>query len=230
MTKFNHVGFGKGDTTAPLLEQINGAVRHYKTQSGNHYPSITTVLGANPEKKESLDRWRNRIGHDQAQLITSAAASRGTRIHTLAEQYLTNQEPTVDILEGNPIYTQMWQSYKPILNLINNIHCLETRMYSDHLRIAGTADCVAEFTGKLSIIDFKTANKAKKEEWIPDYFMQCTAYAIMYEELTGIPINNLVVLISVENDVPQIFFAKRNEWSVKLIESRDFYENNANSS
>jgi genome maintenance exonuclease 1 len=81
-------------------------------------------------------------------------------------------------------------------------------------------DCIAEYNGKLSIIDFKTASKPKRREWISSYFMQCAAYAIMYEEMTGIPVTQLVVLIAVEDEAPQVFIEKRNDWAKPLIAVR----------
>jgi genome maintenance exonuclease 1 len=98
-------------------------------------------------------------------------------------------------------------------------------MFSHHLRLAGTVDCVAEWDGKLSIIDFKSSTKPKKREWIPSYFMQCAAYAIMYEELTFIPIKQLVVVVAVEEDcTTQVFIEDRDTWAPELIELRDQYE------
>jgi genome maintenance exonuclease 1 len=116
-------------------------------------------------------------------------------------------------------------SLAPYLENIDNIHVQERSLYSDHLRLAGTVDCIAEYSGRLSIIDFKTASKPKKKEWIHSYFMQCAAYAIMYEERTNRPITNLVIMISVEDDTPQIFFEKRDNWVKQLLYYRDLYEN-----
>jgi genome maintenance exonuclease 1 len=102
-------------------------------------------------------------------------------------------------------------------------------MYSHHLRLAGTVDCIAEFDGRLSVIDFKTASKPKEHHWIHNYYMQCSAYAVMYEELTGIPVPQLVVLISVEDMDPQVFIERRNPWVRQLIKLRDSYETIYNS-
>jgi len=112
----------------------------------------------------------------------------------------------------------------PQLDNINNIHCLESRLYSDYLRLAGTVDCVAEYNGKLAIIDFKSSGKLKKKEYINNYFMQCSAYAIMYEELYSIPISRLVVIIGVEEERPQVFEERRDNWVKDLLHYRNLYE------
>jgi genome maintenance exonuclease 1 len=123
------------------------------------------------------------------------------------------------------IQKELFTSILPELHKINNIHVQEQKLYSDYLRLAGTVDCIGEYEGKLSVIDFKTSGKLKKKEWISSYFMQCAAYAIMYEERTGIPINKLVVLIAVEGEDSQVFVEKRDNWTEELLKCRDFYEN-----
>jgi genome maintenance exonuclease 1 len=223
--KFQHVGFGGDNRFVPKLEQINeNGTRLYATPDGRRYPSVTTILSEHG--KEALDAWRNRIGHEEAAKIGARAANRGTRVHTYTEKYLKN-EP-IDF--GLNLFTQeLFNTFRPVLGPINNIHCLETRMFSHHLRLAGTVDCIAEYDGKLSVIDFKTASKPKKHEWIHNYFMQCSAYAIMYEELTGIPVPQLVVLVAVEDSHPQVFIERRNRWTRGLLDYRDIYEKNNNS-
>jgi genome maintenance exonuclease 1 len=120
---------------------------------------------------------------------------------------------------------EMFNKFKPILDPISNIHCQELALYSDHLRMAGRVDCIAEYNGKRAVIDFKTSNKAKSKSYIESYFMQTAAYAIMYEERTGIPVPWLVILIAVEDDAPQVFIEKRDDWVKKLLRTRDYYEN-----
>ena len=97
-------------------------------------------------------------------------------------------------------------------------------MYSDHLRIAGTVDCVAEFDGKISVIDFKSASKPKDKSYIENYFMQCSAYAIMFEEIFRIPVSQIVIAIAVEEEDPQIFVEKRDNYVKRLLYYRDLYE------
>lgn len=214
--KFRHV---KLDRDVPKLQQVNeDGTRYYVTPEGSKYPSITTVL-AEYNRKHIME-WRKRVGEAEANKISQQASSRGTRIHSLCEQYLNNEEVVFKTL----LDQEMFSSFKPVLHRINNIHVQEKRMYSDHLRIAGTVDCIAEFDGKLSVIDFKTAKRAKYEEDIENYFMQASAYAIMFEERYGIPVNRTVIAIAVDDDEPQIFSNKRDSYVERLLYFRDLYE------
>lgn len=213
---FHHV---KLDREVPKLQQINeNGTRYYVTPEGNKYPSVTTVLSA--YNRKAIFEWRQRVGEEEANKISQQASSRGTRIHTLCEHYLDNKEPQFK----TPLDIETFRSFEPVLHRINNIHAQEIRMYSDHLRIAGTVDCVAEFDGKLSVIDFKTARKVKRQEDIENYFMQVTAYAIMFEERFGIPVNRTVVAIAIDNEEPQIFINRRNDYVEQLLYFRDLYE------
>lgn len=215
---FNHVSV---DRELPKLQQINvDGTRYYVTPEGAKYPSITTVLSQYNIKH--IMEWRRRVGEDEANKISRTASNRGTRIHKLCEEYLNNTEPTYkDIIDKNT-----FSIFKPILNRINNIYCQELRMYSDHLRIAGTVDCIGEFDGKLSVIDFKTSRKLKDKDQIENYFMQASAYAIMFEERFGIPVSRTAVLISVDDSEPQIFTEKRDNYVDQLLYFRDLYEKN----
>jgi len=221
---FNHVGFGLGQPV-PRLEQITESTgrRVYNTPTGRRYPSVTTVLAE--KSKDVILNWRNRIGADQANAISRVAAGRGTGMHKAAERYLDNQTPFDTTKTINPLHFEMFKKLMPLLDRVDNIHCQETALYSHHLRLAGTVDCIGEFDGKLSIIDFKSSTKPKKKEWISGYFMQAAAYAIMYEELTKIPINRLAVLVAVEDDEPQVFTEFRDKWVSELLVWRDNYEN-----
>ena len=225
MPNYQHLGFGGRNLAVPKLEQINeNGTRVYATPDGSRYPSVTTILSEHG--REALDRWRDRIGHAEAAKIGARAAARGTKLHSYTENYLKN-EP-IDF--GLNIFTQeLFNTFLPVLDPINNIHCQETRMFSHHLRLAGTADCIAEYNGVLSVIDFKTASKSKQHDWIHSYFMQCSAYAVMYEEMTGIPVPQLVILIAVEDRDPQVFVEKRNNWVPGLLKYRDLYEHTYNS-
>jgi len=111
-----------------------------------------------------------------------------------------------------------------LFNEIDNIRALESTLYSDHLRLAGQVDCVAEYRGRLSVIDFKTSKK-KKEKWMcENMFIQCSAYAIMFEERTGIPVDQTVILMAQEDEGPVVFVEKRDNYVSKLMEARDKYE------
>lgn len=214
MKHFNHV-----QIDLPSIKQINlENKRLYETVTGKKYPSVTTILSAH--NKDAIIAWRKRVGEEEANRISSAATRRGTKIHSIIESYLKNEDRPID----NNLDLNRFTSLEPYLENIDNIHLLERSLYSDHLRLAGTVDCIAEYSGKLSVIDFKTASNPKKKEWIHSYFMQCTAYAIMYEERTKRPITNLIIMISVEDDTPQIFFEKRDNWVKQLIYYRDLYE------
>lgn len=202
------------DKTAP-----DGS-RKYFTESGAAYPSVTTVLGY--QSRDSILEWRKRVGDAEADRISRQASTRGTKIHLLCEKVLNNEE--IDTSNLSLLDKQMWDSFKSQLNRIDNIHAQEIALYSDHLRLAGRVDCIAEFDGRLSVIDFKTSKKPKRKEWITNYFAQAAAYAIMYEERTGIAINRSVIMIAVEDEEPQIFIEKRDNYVKDLLHARDLYE------
>lgn len=108
---------------------------------------------------------------------------------------------------------------------IDNIKVVEGQMWSDYLRVAGTVDCIAEYNGRLAVIDWKTSAKEKKKEWVDNYFMQAAAYAVMFEEMTSTPIDTLVVIIAHDQSYdPQIFVEKRDEWIHEFIKYRDKFE------
>jgi len=199
MKTFIHHEFSK-------LERIDSPEgRLYKTPSGRAYPSVTTVTGLHSQK--SIMEWRKKVGEEAANAISSRAAGRGTRIHNLCENYLLGNNPEADMFDQD-----IFKSLIPQLDLIDNIHALETPLFSHHLEVAGTVDCIAEYKGKLAVIDFKTSSKLKNRDWIHGYFMQTSAYAVMFEELTGIPIGRIVIIIGVDNEEPQIFEEKRDTW------------------
>jgi genome maintenance exonuclease 1 len=190
---FTHV-----DLNLPLLQRENiDGVRYYKIPGGDglkKFVSITSVISH--YKKDFFDRWRKRVGAEEANRITKRATSRGTDTHTLIESHLLNDPelPTVQ-----PISDMLFKIAKPTLNRINNIHSLEGSLYSEYLGIAGTVDCVAEFDGELAIIDFKTSKEPKPREWIEGYFVQCCAYACMLHEMTGLSVKKFVIIMTCEN-------------------------------
>ena len=194
--------------------------RRYETPSGALYPSVTTILSH--KSKPFIQEWRKRVGAKEADRISRVASVRGTKIHTLCEDALNNKEE--DVSKLSLLDQEMYKEFRPLLNDIDNIRCLEATMYSDHLRLGGQADCIAEYKGKLSVIDFKTSKKRKTRSQCYNYFIQCSAYAIMFEERTGIPINNSVILMAQEDDCPVVFTATRDEFVTKLLDARDDYE------
>ena len=189
--KFIHVDY-ELKTKAELIES-NG--RHfYKCPSGEIYPSITTKLSKTKDYS-GINWWKSKVGHDVADYIMKTAMTSGTATHSMIENYLNNvPSDIVDLMPNAHL-----NNIKPLLNNINNIYFLEVPLYSDKLQTAGTCDCIAEYNGVLSIIDFKTSRKKKKDEYITDYFLQGTAYSIMFEEMTGIKIEQVVILISGED-------------------------------
>ena len=193
-------------------------IRFYEID-GVSYPSVTSVLSL--LKKESLQDWRNRIGEAVANWEMNRAARRGKAMHTIVEQYIKSQ--TTPIRDVLPL--GLFKLIRPYVDQIDNIRLLETIMYSKKLTIAGQVDCVAEYNGKLSIIDFKSANKTREEAWIENYYLQTTAYAMMYEETFGEKIEQIVIIIACEDGVAQTFIKKIDEYQPKLIESiANFYK------
>ena len=187
--------------------------------NGKNYPSITTVLGI--RKSEALKGWREKIGENVANWEMGRAARRGKSFHTLVEQYLKGETPSIrDVLPLG-----LFKLLKPYIDQIDNIHLLEAIMYSPKLTVAGQVDCVAEYNGKLSVIDFKTANKERQESWIENYFLQTTAYAHMYEETFGTPIEQIVILIASEDGSVQTFIKNKADYEEELGKSiQNFYK------
>ena len=216
--KFTHIGC---DIDYDMVaENINGK-RFYKTPEGNLYPSVTTITSQHG--KDKILEWRKRVGEEEANRISTKAAGRGTRVHTLCENYLNNEEDYAR--KTMPDSVAMFKSIQPLLDQnVNNIHALEVPLYSHHLRVAGRVDCIAEYDGKLSIIDFKTSGKLKEESWIKGSFIQCSAYAVMYEERTGIPVPQIVIMIAVDSEHPQVFIKKRNDYIKDFISYREIYD------
>ena len=195
--------------------------RFYQTPEGNTYPSVTSVTGLY-NKKEILE-WRKRVGEAEANRISTKASSRGTRVHKLCEDYLNNDLNTDRYM---PDSVGMFKSIQPIIDqYVDNIYAIEAPLYSDHLKVAGRVDCIAEFDGKLSIIDFKTSGRQKSEDKIQNYFMQCAAYAVMFEERTGIPVPRIAIVIAVDSDHPQVFVKKRNDYIGMFKTYREMFDN-----
>jgi len=202
----------------PRLQKVTkeSGERYYVTPSGEKYPSVTTVISE--EKKKELKKWREWVGEEEANRIKQFAANRGSRFHTYCENYLTNKPVVNDM-------GYMFDQFKPLLNRIGKINCLEQHLYSDDLKVAGQVDCVGEFDNFPSIIDFKTSSKVKLRSYIWDYFMQASAYSYMLLERTGIDIQMITILISCESPegTCQIFIDKRDNWLDKFRKLRDRY-------
>lgn len=196
--------------------------RYYVTPSGQRLPSVTTVVGA--MKKKEVMAWRRRVGEAEANRISKLATGRGNRVHTLAEKYLLNE--TIEWKKEMPDAVEMFQSISPHFAKINNIHYMEQSMWSEKIGLAGRVDLIAEWEGKLSVIDFKTSKRIKTEDKIQDYFAQCVAYAMMYEEHIEQPIDQIVILMAVENSEPLIFVKETKDYVDTLYEHIEFYKSN----
>lgn len=175
--------------------------RFYQISPQVEYPSITTVTSF--KKVAQIMEWRKKVGEEAANKKTSRATSRGTSYHSIVECYLKNN-PTEQYKDKFLAYN-LFNLSKPVLDRISNIHALETPLYSDFLKVAGRVDCIAEFDGELAVIDFKTSEKDKREDWIENYFVQETAYAVMFYERTGIQPVKIVTIIATEEGNCQIF-------------------------
>ena len=187
------------------VEPVNqDGTRYYPIPGADkYYPSVTSITSF--KNAQFFQKWRTRIGETEANRITARATQRGTAFHSLAEDYFKGDLNINKYLENNPLSVRMFQSAKSTLDRINNIHCLETFLYSHYLGLAGRVDCIAEFDGELAVIDFKTSTKEKKESYIEHYFVQETAYAAMFLERSGLEVKKIVTLIATEEGTIQVF-------------------------
>lgn len=193
------------------VEEIEG-VRYYTTPQGDRFKSVTTILSEyyDASKKSGMVAWKERIGETQANKITKMAARKGTSIHSMFEKYLLNTEnPTKGQM---PFNIQLFKDLKPFLDKIEEVNAIEAPLYSYNLKTAGKTDCIGIYEGTRSIIDFKGSVKPKKEEWIENYFVQTAAYATMCEELKNIEVPQIVVMVAVDHDKPQIFIKKTDNY------------------
>ena len=182
-----------------------------------YYPSVTSITSF--KNAQFFQKWRSRIGEAEANRITARATQRGTAFHALSEEYFKGELNIDKYLENNPLSVRMFQSAKSTLNRIDNIHCLETFLYSHYLGLAGRVDCIAEFDGELAVIDFKTSTKEKKENWIEHYFVQETAYAAMFLERSGLEVKKIVTLIATEDSTIQVFEKYNLDDYLQLLKS-----------
>lgn len=204
-----------------LVCETGPTKREYVSPDGDRFPSVTTVLSILSE--EHIAKWKERVGEAEAERVSRRASNRGTLVHEIIEGYIRNDP---DWAHGYmPHIVSSFQAVRSTLdNRIGKVYGLETPLYSEHLGLAGRVDCVAEFDGKLSIIDFKTANKKKRKEWIENYFIQETAYAIMWEERTGQPITQLVTIIAADPEECQVFVEHRDNWTKPLLDCISEYK------
>ena len=214
---FNHVPV----ELQPITATNKDGVRLYETPEGNKYPSITTVLSV--RNKQGLTEWRKRVGNDVANHISRTAAARGTKVHHICEDYLNNMESDwpdkFKEHRKNFLPYCLFSQLKSVLGNIDNIYAQEVGLYSDKYKVAGRVDCVAEYKGTLSIIDFKPSTKEKNDEWNENYYIQGSAYAEMFGERTGIEISQVVILVVTEDGTVQEFIKDKQEYLNRLSET-----------
>jgi genome maintenance exonuclease 1 len=215
---FTHVDHG---IELPQISRKNvDGTRKYFTPTGEAYPSVTTVLGILGKKE--LMEWRKRVGEEEANKISRQAANRGTAVHKLCEDYLDNKEDYSK--KHMPANIHMFNTMKPLLDQkINNLWFQESFLYSNDLKTGGQVDCIAEFEGELSVIDFKTSRRPKKADGILSYFMQVSFYAKAFEEMTGTPIRKGIVLIGVDDSEPQTFVINPDDYIEHFKAVRETY-------
>jgi genome maintenance exonuclease 1 len=196
--------------------------RVYTTPEGNKYKSITTVLSH--YNKQGIYEWRQAVGEERANEISRKASNRGTKVHKICEDYINNEISELKMQMLMPDLKELFFKIKSDIDeSVGKVYAQEQALYSDKYRIAGRVDLIAEWDGKLSVIDFKTSSKQKDEEYIQNYFMQCTAYALMFAERTGIWIDDIVVVIATEEGPAQIFEKQIHDYRQPLIEYIDKY-------
>lgn len=203
------------------IERVDDPIlgRVYNTPIGP-LKSVTTILSENIPAPQ-LEAWRQRVGVEEANRISNQATRRGTAIHKALEKYLLNEDWKTGLMPTN---TQTMLSLLPILdNRVRIVRGLEFPLWSRHLKAAGTTDLIAEFDGRLSIVDFKTSKRLKTEDYIQSYFYQTTAYSIMVQELYELVADQLVIIIAVDQEYPQVFIRERNKYldqTIKLFTGR----------
>ena len=212
MSLYNHIPINFKQSE--LIEKDNA--HFYQTPTGEIYPSITTILQEtmSKEKKESLENWKEQ--EVAAEYITQEAAIIGTETHKLIENHI-NEVRQAD--EVRLLSVAHFNNLIPFLQKINDVHGTELRLYSNKMKLAGTSDCIANYEGELSIIDYKTKRSDQKEEWMKDHFIQGTAYAQMFKELTGIEVKQVVILVSSEKN-SRMEFVKNTEDYKDLLNQR----------
>ena len=206
MKKFKHQKINLPEIKATTTD----GVRLYETPEGNKYPSITTVLSV--RNKKGLFEWRKRVGEDVANYVARKAANRGTSVHHMCEDYLNNDFDEEKHKKKFLPYVLFNQLRESVLQKVDNIYAQECGLYSDKYKVAGRVDCIAEYEGKLSIIDFKTSSKERSDDWNESYYIQASAYAEMFEERTKISIDQVVILVVTEDGVVQEFVKNKTEF------------------
>ena len=216
---FNHVQHGI--ELPKLTRETTESGRKYFTPEGNAYPSITTVLGI--LGKEAIIAWRQRVGEEEANKVSRQASTRGTAVHKLAEDYVDNKPDWKG--KHMPANIATFNSIKTVLDeKLDNVWMQEVFLYSDRLKCAGQVDCIGEWEGVLSIVDFKTSRRVKKKEDITNYFIQMCFYAAAFLERTGIAIKQAVVVMAVDDNEPLIFKVNTFDYLEHFVVVRKKYK------
>jgi genome maintenance exonuclease 1 len=188
-----------------------------------YYPSVTSILASDESKKHILQNWKDAVGDEYAAKVSRKSSARGTRVHSLVEDYLSNKEVICGIED-----IEIWTPMKKVLKEnITEIHAIEAKLFSHHLKCAGTVDLIAVYKGKLTVIDIKTSSKLKYASDIPHYFQQCSAYAVMWEELTNMPVNRLQIIMGCDDSVNTLLYESKRDLHIKdFIKLRKDYAKN----
>jgi genome maintenance exonuclease 1 len=202
------------DSIELVSEELDGE-RYYTLPTGERYKSVTTILSA--LNKKSIMEWRKRVGPEQAQKITTQASTRGTKLHAIVEKYINNEEDFH--VKYNPSTIDLFKSIQPIIDeRVEKVYGQEFPLYSHLLKTAGRCDLFCRFDGMNTVVDFKSSSKLKREDWIENYFLQCTVYAVMIQELYNINVPRIAVVIGVENEQPQVFVKKTTSFYPRVKE------------
>jgi genome maintenance exonuclease 1 len=195
-------------TYKPKHVWIDG--KRYHQWGDKVYPGVTTILSGTKDARDSqaLDKWRSSVGEDEAKEITRLACDRGTEVHACIEDHLVGIERKCD-----PQWRGFWDSIRPALVNVSNVQLIEGALW--HPRgFAGSVDCVGEWEGEMSIIDWKTSTKPKKAQWIDDYKLQTAAYCAAVNRLyakDGLKIKRAAIVIALGDRPAQVFKVEPNE-------------------
>lgn len=203
----------------PSIERIDSPTgRRYRTPDGDLYPSVSTILSAGMDHSY-IDAWKEKVGEEVANEIGRKATTRGTLLHENIENRIMGRPETFNMFHVEE--KQMFKSALPIVDELEEVIALETQLWSDRLRAAGTVDCCARYKGKLRLIDWKTSGRYKSRDDIHSYFLQTAAYAYMIYERTDIVVDDILIVMMTQDDGLLLFEEKVLPWLKKFIEMRD---------
>lgn len=215
ITSYPRPIFEHAELTLPKLKRLTiDGIRYYKIEDSAELKTFISVTSITSNySKEKIQEWKNRVGEEEANRVIKYATTLGTQYHALVESYFKNET----VPEKSPMAMFLFANARKILNRIGKIFIVENPLYSPYWELAGTPDMIAEFDGVLSVIDHKTSEFPKKEEWIEGYFVQCFAYAMMYAELFGVMPKQLVIIMSCQNGEVVTYIKKDLSVYVKIL-------------